>query len=197
MPKLRRDATVKKLDGAQRAQVLEWLEQDGWESCAQRIFAELHICSPKDPAKPVGKAAIYDAVNYWAAQAITDEMFSFRDAQAELMAEFKPGDAKLAREFGEFSLLQRANKTQDKDIFATAASAQDSRRRLDLDELSGKTKARQKDAQIKQKDRDLSLAERRVVILEKKIAEAEKALGDKSLTGAEQAARIREIFKKP
>ena len=192
--KLRRDAGIKKLTGAARRQVLDWLERDGEESARRRIFSELHICSPKDPAQPIAASTLYDAVNYWQTQAITDEMFSFRDAQAELMQGFRPGDAKLAREFGEFALLQRANKSQDKDLFAAAAGAQDSRRRLDLEEASGKTKARQKDAQIKQKDRDLALAERRVAVLEKKFADAQQTLSDPSLSMPEREARMKEMF---
>lgn len=156
--KLRRDATLKKLDGLLRKQVLEWLEEDGEVSCRQRIFSELHIASPKDATQPVSRQTLYDAIAFWQTQEITDEMFSFRDAQAELFTQFKPGDAKLAREFGEFMMLQRANKTQDKDVFTAATMAQDSRRRLDLEERSGKTKADIAVAKIAQKDRDHELA---------------------------------------
>ena len=130
--------------------------------------------------------------------------FSWWQLQQDLTASFEVekqvlangGNAKLAREAGEALLIRRGLALQDPELIATAAKIADSRRSLDLTEQSGKTKARQKDAQIRQKDQDLSLAERRVVLLEKKIADAQKTLGDKTLTGAEQAARIREIFKK-
>ncbi len=161
--KLRRDAGLKKLSGLQRRQVLEWLEEDGEESCRQRIFSELRMASPKDPTKPIGKQALYDAVNYWAAQEITDEMFSFRDAQVELFTKFRPSDAKLAREFGEFALLQRANKTQNSDLFTAATMAADMRRRLDLEEKTAQTKGEIARAKLTQKDRDFALAREKFI----------------------------------
>lgn len=159
--KLRRDATLKKLEPAQRKLVLEWLEQDGEESARQRLFSELHIASPQDPAKPVSRQTLYDAVNYWAAQEITDEMFSFRDAQEELFGQFRPGDAKLAREFGEFALLQRANKSQDKDLFTAATMAQDMRRSGDLKERELEAKIKGSALKFEQKEREMALAERK------------------------------------
>lgn len=159
--KLRRDAVLKKLKGEPRRRVLEWLEQDGEESTRQRIFSELGISSPKDATQPVSHQTLYDAVNYWAAEEITGEMMDFRDQQAALMAEFNPGDAKLAREFGEFSLLQRANRAQDKDMFTAATMAADMRRKLDLEERSAKTKADIARIKIEQKTKDQQLAERK------------------------------------
>jgi len=196
MPKLRRDATVKKLDGEARKAVLAWLEEDGWQSCCQRIFSELGIASPKDATKPVGKNTLYDAVNYWAAQEISDEMFCFRDAQVELMAKFKPGDAKVAREFGEFALLQRANKTQNEDIFTVATSAQDSRRRLDLEEQSGKTKAEIAFAKLSQKDRDHLLAREKFEFdaakaVLAKLAELKTIARDRALSEDDKITQVR------
>ncbi len=194
--KLRRDAVLKKLESAQRKQVLEWLEQDGEESARQRILSELHIASPQDPAKPVSRQTLYDAVNYWAAQEITDEMFSFRDAQADLFKQFRPDDAKLAREFGEFALLQRANKSQDKDIFTVASMAQDSRRRLDLEEKSAEFKGKVANAKLLQKDRDFLLAEKKFrretceLFLEWFSKETAKQIATSGATNAEKIEQL-------
>jgi hypothetical protein len=155
--KLRRDATLKKLPLEQQQLVRAWLEEDGEGSCRQRIFSELHIASPKDPTQPISTSTLYDAIEYWDTQAITDGLRSYCDAQTELFAQFNPGDAELARKFGEFMMLQRANKTQDKDIFAVATMAQDSRRRLDLETESAKTKARQKDQQLSMKAEEVAV----------------------------------------
>ncbi len=146
--KVRSDATLKKLPREFRPRVLEWLEQDGEESCRQRCLSELQIASPK--GGPIGTTTLYEALAFWRTQEIADEMFAYRDAQTEAFAKFKPGDDEMARRFGEFSMLQEANKTKDKDIFAVATMAADSRRRLDLEEKSGKTKAAQKAEQLAQ-----------------------------------------------
>ena len=199
--KLRRDATLKKLkEPAKRKLVLEWLEQDGEESARQRIFSELHIASPSDPSKPVSLSTLYDAVNYWAAEEITDEMFSFRDAQEELFKRFRPEDAKLAREFGEFSLLQRANKTQNKDLFTAATMAADMRRRLELDEKSAQTKAEIAKVKLTQKDRDWQLAREKFVTEScEKILQAARdpkirEIVEQEIPNAEKIALIRKAY---
>ncbi len=143
------------------------------------------------PELAVAQSTLYDFLQWFSLE--RDLEISFEREQQVLA---KTGDAKLARSAGETLLMRLGLATQAPKLIQAAAQIADSRRSLDLTEESGRTKARQKDAQIRQKDADLSLAERRVVLLEKKITEAQKALGDKSLTGAEQAARIREIFKK-
>lgn len=201
-PQPRRDAWHKPLQPGdpRREQILEWHNADGWQSCCQRIFSELGMASPENPAKPIGKSALYAAFNFWEAQAITDEMFGFRDAQIELMKEFRPGDAKLAREFGEFSLLQRANKSQDKDIFMVATMAQDSRQRLELETKSAQTKGEIARAKLSQKDRDFHLAREKFVTLScEKIMQAARdpkmrEVVESTIPNAEKIALIRQAY---
>ena len=69
----------------------------------------------------------------------------------------KTGDKRKAREAGEALLMRLGIAKQDAKLILTAAQVHDSRRHLDLQEESAKTKGRQGDARIKQKDRDLSL----------------------------------------
>ena len=99
-------------------------------------------------------------------------------AQEELMRRFDPADAERARKFGQFTFMQRAIRSEDAETFQAMSR--------DV----------QRDRQLAQKDADLSLADRRVALLEKKLAEAQGALDDKTLSAAEQAARIREIFQR-
>lgn len=106
----------------------------------------------------------------------------------------KTGDRKKAREAGEVLLARLGLAKQNPKLIQVAAQISDNRRSLDLLEESGKTKARQKDAQIKQKDADLRLAERRVVLLEKKVNEAKKTLGDGTLTPEQRQAKMKQIF---
>ena len=87
----------------------------------------------------------------------------------------KTGDAKLARTAGETLLMRLGLATQEPKLIQAAATIADSRRSLDLIEETGRTKARQKDAQIQQKEKDLTLSERRIVILEKKAAAYDRA----------------------
>ncbi len=56
---------------------------------------------------------------------------------------------------------QKLSADDWKDIFTAATMAQDSRRRLDLEERSGKTKAEQKNRALEQKDTEINLAERK------------------------------------
>lgn len=190
--KVRRDATLKDLPHEFRVRVLEWLDVDGWQLCVRRIFSELGIASPKDPEKPISRDTLYKALSFWRAQEITDEAFAFRDAQQELMAKFKPGDARLAREFGEFSLLQRANQTQDKDIFMVATMAQDASRRAAQEDV----KIGLKKKQIEQKDKDISLAERKFqrdtceLFLEWHDNEKAKQIATSGLSNAEKIEQL-------
>lgn len=58
----------------------------------------------------------------------------------ELMAQFRPGDDKLAREFADYLLMTEAADTRDPELIATAAKIHDNRRTLELNEASAETK---------------------------------------------------------
>ncbi len=49
---------------------------------------------------------------------------------------------------------------------------------------------------LRQKDQEQLIASRRMKLLEEQAAKAKEALGDSKLSAAEQASRLREIFKK-
>lgn len=194
--KLRRDATLKKLTGPARAQVIEWLNQDGEESCRQRCFSELGISSPdpqtRQPA-PISKTTLYQALAYWRTEAITDNLKAFGDAQAELFAQFKPGDLKTAREFADFMMLQKAIAAEDKDVFSAATMSADSRRRLDLEEQSGRTKAEIARAKLEQSAASLKLdREKFEASMRTKLQAAYEALADEFKRNPKAEALFRE-----
>jgi hypothetical protein len=144
---------------------------------------------------------IYEAIAWWRMEDISGAMFRFRDAQQELMQQFRPGDATLAREWGEFALLQRANEVQDKDIFCVATMAQDSRRRLDLEAKSGEFKAQVAVKKLAQKDRDFTLQREKFITEScEKIMKAARdpklreVIEDSKLTNAEKIAEIRQAY---
>ena len=106
----------------------------------------------------------------------------------------KTGDPKKARLAGETWLIRTGLATEDAKLIHAGVQAADSGRSLDLQEATGKTRARQKDRQLTQKDTDLKLAERRVAVLEKKIDDAKKTLSDPSLSMPQREARMKEMF---
>lgn len=179
--KIRRDAKLLNLPERDRKVIAGWLQSDGVASCLQRIASQYQIqCS---------QTTLYEAIAFWDSQERRDRVRAKALAQIESEAEekgYSPQQrmAALDRRMAEIFAAEDQHKEY-----------QDARYLIIADE-SARTKAELSRLKIAQKDKDIALTERRVVILEKKIAEAEKALGDKSLTGAEQAARIREIFKK-
>lgn len=123
------------------------------------------------PALAVSERVVYDFFSWWRLEQDLEVSFEREKQVLE-----KTGDAKRAREAGETLLARLGLATSNPDLIEKAAYISDSRRRLDLDEQSGKTKARQKDAQIAQKNQDLKLAERRVALLEGNAAAAKQQL---------------------
>lgn len=191
--KLRRDAVLKKLDGPARAQVRAWVEQDGEASARQRLCSELGIRSPQ--GGPISTKTLYAALAYWRAQEAVDEAFAFRDAQIELMRQFRPGDDMVARQWGEFMLLQRANQTHDKDTFAVAAMAADSRRRISLEETKARARVEIEQARHAQRERAHELALARFqASMRTKIEAAMQALAEQARQNPALDAKLREAL---
>ncbi len=116
------------------------------------------------------------------------------EQQRELMAKFRPGDAALAREFAEFTLLQQANEVEDPELIQIATGIHDKRRTLDLTEESGRTKAAQKAEQLAQGRERLKLDREKFEALLAKEAKAKETLGDSSLNAEQREARMKQIF---
>jgi hypothetical protein len=121
-------------------------------------------------------------------------IFARADANAKAVAEI------LAETGASPDAIARANHL----VFQTQAAEagrEDKAMFIELEKLrlardSAEHKARMDEAKVRQKDADLALVNRRVTLLEAKAEEARKTVNDSTLSAAEQAARIREIFKK-
>lgn len=199
--KIRRDSTLKLppeeggLTQTQRDMVAGWLAEDGEESCRQRLFSELHIASPLDPAKPISAATLYDALAYWRAGKRFNKFESLARAQAQHEAEAKGGmSAEEMDEAVDRNFIMLAAETEDTLLYKEL-------RMLRITDQSAKTKGRhdqikleQKARQLAQKDQEITLGERRVKLLEEKEAKTREALGDGTLSLEERQSRIKEIF---
>lgn len=121
---------------------------------------------------------------------------SMGDAVKDILREL-PGlnlDEQQLSKAGQAIFEADALQKGDSKLYLSLRSLRQTDRSLDLAEETGKTKARQKDAQIAQKDRDLKLAERRVEVLEKRFADAKEVLENETLPTAEREKRMRAIF---
>jgi hypothetical protein len=133
---------------------------------------------------------------WWQLQQDLDASF---EVEKQVLA--NSGNAKLAREAGEALLIRRGIALQDPDMIKTAAQIADSRRHLDLEEKSGKTKADIARAKLAQKDRDHALAVEKLVIAGcEKIMKAARdpkvreIVEDTKLSSAEKIAAIRKAY---
>jgi hypothetical protein len=162
-PKPKSNAVLKNLPEDRQEQIFEWCEkpndQDALGNVIPRTgglaFARKQLA--EDGLK-VSLDSLSEFRRWYGARLRYRLALAASEQQQELMAQFRPGDAKLAREYGEYVLLQVANDSQDVDIFTAVTMAQDSRRRLTLDEASAKTKAEQNQRKLDQKDEDLKIA---------------------------------------
>jgi hypothetical protein len=194
MGKVRSDSLLKNLPEERQEQIMEWCntpsrrDEDGnvLAGTGGLAFARAQLAA--DGVKVSLK--------------VLSEFFSWRQLKENLEISFdreeqvleQTGDPKKAREACEHLLYRLSLATQDPALILAAAKVSDARRNLDLQEESGKTKARQKDAQIAQKDRDLALAERRVKLLEAREKTATDTLQDGTLSDAEKAAKMKQLF---
>ena len=108
----------------------------------------------------------------------------------------KTGDVKLARAAGETLLMRLGLASQNPELIQAAAKVHDSRRNLDLQEASGKTKAAQKKRSLDQKDEQIALERVRLDALlnsaaEKMLDAAMRAKADEiNASGASRAEKI-------
>lgn len=105
-------------------------------------------------------------------------------------------DAQQLSKAGQAIFEAQALEAQNPALFVSLRKMRQADRALEFKEESGRTAARQRDAQIKQKDQDLALAERRVKVLEAKAEQALETVEDSTLTDEQKAARLREILRR-
>lgn len=141
--KVRRDAKLKDLPEPQRALIAGWVKEDGWQSCLQRLSAELGISA--------GRTALYEALAFWESEA----EFNGYEATARAMASLE------AQKAGGMS-LEKMEEATDRYFVMIAAQKKDADlykelRFLRIADQSAKTRARQKDAEMEQRRASLNL----------------------------------------
>lgn len=195
-PKPKSNAVLKTLPRERQEQIAEWCAKPNERDADGKPIPQtggLAFAQEQLAADGV-KVSLSVVGEFWSWWRLEQDLEISFEREEQVLA--KTGDRRKAREAGESLLMRLGIARQDPELISAAAKVSDSRRNLDLQEKSGETKAKQKDAQIAQKNADLALSDRRVKLLEKKAAEAEKTANDATLSDAEKAARIREIFKK-
>jgi hypothetical protein len=198
----RRDAVLKNIPAGdpRREQIAEWLAADGWESCAQQCFSQLAIAVN---GQPVSRNMIYEAVRFWRQQEHFETMQQRAMDQARLEAERQGGmTAAQLEEATDRSFIALAASTVDlenpdftdyKELRFLRIRDQESKGNARIAEA----KLLQKDKQLEQAEKSLAMAQRKLELLEAKAKEATEVAHDSKLTPAQQAERMREIFKRP
>lgn len=192
--KVRSDAKLLNLPPERQEQIADWCETPKSATCVGGFaFAREQLAAD---SFAVSERALSDFYSTWKLRRIMATAdHAAKDAE-QWFKDFDPADAERARQFGEFVFMSRAVREQDPKVFAAMTNSRDSRRMLEMKERFDSAKLAQKERQLAQKDKDLQLVERRVALLEAKAEEARQTVEDTSLSAEEQAARIREIFKK-
>jgi hypothetical protein len=155
-------AVLKNLPKEQQAQVFEWCEKK-------------NDPDPTRPGRTIPKTGGYEYARAQLAAGGTvvslevignfyhwyEGRLALAEAEdeSEMMKELKPDDARLVREWAEFTLLQRAKRTDDPKLLKLAAALTDSRRALDLRESSIEDAAEFKERELKLRERALDLEE--------------------------------------
>jgi hypothetical protein len=187
--KVRRDDKLNGLPEAQRGAVADWLSEDGWESCLQRLRSELGI--------ETNKTSLYEALARWRTEARFTRFHSLAMAQAQLEAEAKGGmTAEQLEEAVDRNFLMMAAEAEDTTLYKELRYLRVADQSAKSNARIAEAKLRQGDKKIAQKTEELKLATRRVELLEAKAREALETVNNSKLSATEQAARIREIFGK-
>lgn len=191
--KIRRDALLKNLPESQQQLVREWLQEDGVESCAQRIASELGVKGPQ--GNPLSHATIYEALSFWD----TQRSFLSLETQALQQIQHELGSKKLSPDEMQEAIDRRfialAAAKNDPELYKELRylriSDSTAKHKAKMDEL----KLRQKDTQLHQKDEDLRLAREKfefdaakAALL--KVKELKAIANDRSLS---EPARIEQV----
>lgn len=193
-PKPKSNAVLKNLPEERQAQIAEWCAKPNDRDADGDIV-------PRSGGLAFARAQL-------AADGLTvslqtlSEFFSWYSLEQDLRMSFAvedqvlaaTGNVQAAREAAESLLLKLGIARQDPGLIMAAAKTHDSRRSLDLQEKTGKTKASQNERKLNLAQRNLELAERKVVLLEAKAAAATETLTDETLNPEQKTQKMREIF---
>lgn len=154
--KPRSDAPLKNLAPKRQEQVIEWCDTPKSESCPggyQHAREQLAADGLR-----VSLRALSDFWSWWHLNADMDESFEVEDAVLR-----KSGDPRKARDAAETWLIRAGLTRKDPKLILAASQVSDNRRRLDLEEKSGETKAAHKERALDQKDRDFALVREKFI----------------------------------
>lgn len=163
--KVRPEAVLKNLQRAAQELIVEWSNQPAQKDADGEPIAgtggvpfalaqlKEHARLVSRPELAVSQSTLYAFLDWFSLE--QDLEISFEREQQVLA---KTGNAKLAREAGETLLMKLGLAAKSAKLIHTAAQIADSRRSLDLEERSGRTRAEIARAKLVQKDRDWQLA---------------------------------------
>lgn len=204
--KVRPEAVLKNLSRPAQELIVEWSHQapekiggepvpgTGGVAFALTQLRE-HARVAARPELSVSQGTLYAFLQWFA---LEQDLAASFEVEKQVLAH--GGNAKLAREAGEALLIRRGIALQDPKLIQAAAQIADSRRSLDLEEKSGKTKADIARAKLAQKDRDHALAVERLVIAScEKIMKAARdpkirEIVESTIPQAEKIAAIRKAY---
>jgi len=150
------NAVLKTLPRERQEQIAEWCAQpnerdaDGKPIPQSGGLAFAHARLAADGVK-VSLSVVGEFWSWWRLEQDLEMSFA---REEQVLA--KTGDRRKAREAGESLLMRLGIARQDPELLTAAAKVADSRRSLDLQEETGKTKAQQKNRQIDQGEKRLA-----------------------------------------
>lgn len=205
--KVRPEAVLKNLQRSAQELIVEWSHQPPQKDADGVAIPDTggiayallqlreHARLAARPELAVSQSTLYAFLQWFALE--QDLEISFEREQQVLA---KTGNVKLARDAGETLLMRLGLAAQSPKLIHTAAQIADSRRSLDLEEKSGKTKADIARAKLAQKDRDHALAVEKLVIAScEKIMKAARdpkmrEIVESTIPQAEKIAAIRKAY---
>jgi hypothetical protein len=205
--KVRPDSVLKNLSRPAQELIVEWSHQPPQKDADGETVPDTggiayallqlreHARLAARPELAVAQSTLYAFLQWFALE--QDLEISFEREQQVLA---KTGNAQLARTAGETLLMRLGLAAQSPKLIQTAAQIADSRRSLDLEEKSGKTKAAQKERSLDQKDRDHAFAVEKLVIAScEKIMKAARdpkirEIVESAIPQAEKIAAIRKAY---
>jgi hypothetical protein len=189
--KPRSDSKLKNLPEDVQDRIVDWCRNDSLQSACSRCASELH------PPIKTTIQSLSEFLSWWKLQRTFRQADQFaRTAMDELRREFPDAHPEKIAAAGQLFFTMQAANTNDADLFKELEYLRVRKEEAANNARIAELKLSQKDRQLTQKDAEIALALRRVELLEKKLQDAQQALDDKSISAEEQAARIREIFKK-
>ncbi len=157
-PKPKSNAVLKNLPADRQEQIAEWCAKENERDSEGKALSKTGgLAFARDQLAAdglrVSLQTLSEFYRWWLLQRDLDQVFDIETAVQE-----RTGDSKFARETAETLFLKLSVAQQSAETFTAATMAADMRRKLELEEVSARTKAQIAEAKLAQKDRDYQLA---------------------------------------